>query len=81
MFYARVLCSLNFPFLWEDTLIIWDLFYRAYKDVEITGVVSSSRRAEISSRPVAFVTPKFAKTVSTSATDRVRVIPFGLVIT
>ena len=32
-----------------------DLLYSEHKDVEITGAVSLSRRAEISSGPVAFV--------------------------
>ena len=45
--------------------------YSEHKDVEITGAVSLSRRAEILSGPVAFVVSRFARTDSTSATDTV----------
>ena len=48
--------------------------------MEITAwAVSSSRRAEISSGPVAFVTSRFARTASTSVTDRV--ISFKVAVT
>lgn len=43
----------------------------AHKDVEISGTVSLSTHVEISTGPVAFVTSRFARTDSTSVTDRV----------